>query len=201
MPSTISPLSRLRIRRIGERDQLFRRRRAQQVACRRTECCVGKAAQRPRLLFERPGAGQLGDGGEQRRAALGDPQPSHQRRRVFAAIGMVLDRGGEFGEQRLRARRDQPGQKSPFLDREPTQKRAVAKDRSEQPLAGRRPAPIARRAGVGIVAGRGERLAPILEAERQPAPIGRLRQSVAVRCVVCKEVHLLELSSRRRVPW
>ena len=105
---------------------------AQQIAHRRADCRLGKAAERAHLLFKRPAPGNLGDRGKQGDMPLGDPQPPHQRRPIFAVIGVCLSRRDDFLEQRIGTFLDQTGQEIPFGDGEAPQERAVAEDRGKQ---------------------------------------------------------------------
>ena len=102
------------------------------MAYRGADRRLGKAAERRHLPFQRPAAGQLGDGRQQRHAALGDAQAAQQRRPIFAAILVFFGACGNLLERPVGAFLDEAGQEIPFGDREPAQKRAVAEQRGQE---------------------------------------------------------------------
>src|SRR5438132_2530982 len=152
-------------------------RLTQEVTHHRAERRLGKTAQRRCLLLERPGADELGHGGEKRHSTLGDPQTLHQCRRIFAKIFGYLGGSGDLGEDRVGAFLDDAGEEPLFPDRDTAQKRTIAENRSKQAFTDRRCAPRQCRAGVEF-AFSNERLVPGFEAEVRTARIGRLGDSV-----------------------
>ncbi len=179
----------LRIGRVREHDPAFCSGLAQQMAQRCTDRRFGKAAERCGLLFERPGAGKLGDRGQQRGAAFGDAQPPHQRRGVLAVVDRVIDRLYDPSEKRIRSIFDQSGQKLPLSDREPAKKGRVAKNRCQQPFARRRTAPVtcSRSSGSRFD---GQRRPPGFEAERETPLICRPRQLTVIKGKPLQKFHL-----------
>ena len=155
------PAALLGLVRIRERHEPLARRLAQQVAQRRAEHRLGKAAERRGLLLEGPNARQLRERGDERDAPLGDTQAPHHRRRIFAKIFGFFDVGGDFGEERVGTLLDKAGQEGPFFDRDAAQKGAVAENRREQAFAGSRALHLAGEIGVGgSLCAEGERLVP-----------------------------------------
>ncbi len=168
------------IRGVDRCDRAVGRGNAQHIARRRTDRRLGEAAERGHLLFKRPASGKLGDRAQQGETPLGDPQPSHQRRPIFAAIGVCLGRRDNFLEQRIGAFLDDAGEELPFGDGEAAQKRAVAEDRGEQAFAGRGGAPLAGKRGAAFVLRLGEGGLPGRKAERQKPRIRGQRQPVTI---------------------
>ena len=169
------------ILRVDRRDRAAGRGGLQQMAHRRADCGFGKAAERGHLLFERPAPGQLGDSSQQSDAPLGEAQPPHQRRPIFAAIGVSLGRRGNFLKQRVGAFLDQTGQEIPFGDGDPAQERTVAEDRAEQAFAARGCAPGAGERGTALVLRLGKRRLPGAGAQGEQTHIRRNWQPVTLR--------------------
>ena len=109
---------------------------------------------------------------------------------IFARVVGAFDLGRDLVEQRIGALGDETAEEPPFLDREPAEKRAVAKDRGQQAPAPRRCAPIAGGPRCRIVRGGGERLVPGFKAQREQTRVGRLWQPVANVGKVSQQLHV-----------
>ena len=115
-----------------------------------------------------------------RDAPLGDAQPPHQRRLIFAVIGAVSVAGDDFVEQRVGAVFDEAGQERPFA----RPRRRVRNGLLPKIAASRRrPGAVAlqARASAARSSSRlGQRLLPGRKAERETPRIGGQRQPVTI---------------------
>ena len=124
----------LRIGRVGQRDQVSCSCLTQQMAQPAPTAASAKQLSAPVCCSsdQVPASSATAASSAVRRLAM-------RRRRINAAVSSseIVERfglGRDFLERRIGAFFDEAGQEPPFLDREPAQKRAVAKDRGEQPL-------------------------------------------------------------------
>ena len=153
---------------------------AQQMAQRRRQRRLGEAAESAHLLFERPGPGELGSGGQRvRRGAwrrAGAPSPPRCLRRDRRA-SPPRRRSRQKAGRRLRAARR--ARKAHSLTAAPLRNGLLPKIAASRRSPGGRRAPGAGGLGRRIVPGRRERRMPGREAEVAPPPIGRKRRPVA----------------------